>query len=229
MIISSQPISFLMKPAMDTARVAGVEPDAIDFCALFAKQQPMNLRLLTALRMNATFPYVLPNVWLPSHPVIDVMDAGLRDNYGTETAIRFIQVFRDWIKENTSGVVLIQIRDRITGGWDHPYESKDIMEIVTKPFLILQYNWYKMQDYNQYDLLSFTQQLFGNQFHRLSFQYVPKKDDAGAALNFHLTKREKQNISEALDNENNKVSFDRFLRLLPADSSTRAAVIAEKH
>ncbi len=40
------------------------------------------MRLLTALRINATFPYVLPNVWLPSKPVIDVMDAGLRDNYG---------------------------------------------------------------------------------------------------------------------------------------------------
>lgn len=120
MVISTQPVSFLMKPVYDTFGISPTDPDAIDFQALFAKQDPLNMRLLTALRMNATFPYVLPNVWLPSTPVIDVMDAGLRDNYGPETAVRFVQVFKDWIDHNTSGVVLVQIRDRIIGGWDHP-------------------------------------------------------------------------------------------------------------
>ena len=213
MIISTQPVSFLMRPKQDSTDLNSVDPDAIDFGALFAKQDPMNLRLLTALRMNATFPYVLPNVWLPSEPVIDVMDAGLRDNYGPETAVRFVQVFSDWIKENTSGVVLIQIRDRITGGWDHPYESTNITELFTKPLLLLQFNWYKMQDYNQNDLLSLTQQSLGKDFHRITFQYVPKKEEAGAALSFHLTKREKQNIYEAMDNENNTNCFRELTNL----------------
>nr|MBA4166316.1 patatin-like phospholipase family protein [Chitinophagaceae bacterium] len=229
MIISTQPVSFLMKPVNDTSLMAPIDPDAIDFQALFKNQDPMNMRLLTALRMNATFPYVLPNVWLPSNPVIDVMDAGLRDNYGPETAVRFIQVFRDWIEENTAGVVMVQIRDRITGGWDHPYESTDITELFTKPMLILQFNWYKMQDYNQNDLLSLTQSALGKQFHRISFQYVPKKDDAGAALNFHLTKREKINIYEALDNENNKACFKEYMKLSDAaPATTSKASIAVK-
>jgi len=227
MILSTQPVSFLMKPIQDTSRITTMEPDAVDFQALFEKQDPENLRLLTALRMNATFPYVLPNVWLPSEPVIDVMDAGLRDNYGPETAVRFIQVFKDWIKENTSGVVLIQIRDRVVGGWDHPYESTDITELFTKPFLILQYNWYKMQDYNQNDLISLTQQSLGEKFHKVTFQYVPLKEDAGAALSFHLTKREKWNIHEALDHENNKQCFDQFIQYMDtSQTSTRKAVIA---
>jgi hypothetical protein len=227
LIISTQPVSFLMKPVHDTSLMAPIDPDAIDFQAMFAKQDPMNLRLLTALRMNATFPYVLPNVWLPSKPVIDVMDAGLRDNYGPEMSVRFVQVFKDWIEENTSGVILIQIRDRVTGGWDHPYESTDITEIFTKPLLILQYNWYKMQDYNQNDLLSMMQGSLGKNFHKISFQYVPLKEDAGAALNFHLTKREKWNIFEALENENNKQCFKQFSKL--SDTllvSTRKAAIA---
>ena len=75
-----------------------MDPDVIDFASFFAKQDPYNLRILTAMRMNATFPIVLPNVWLPSNPVIDVMDAGLRDNYGQETTLRFIEAFDDWIK-----------------------------------------------------------------------------------------------------------------------------------
>lgn len=212
MIISTQPVSFLMRPLYDTIRDADVDIDAVDYSALFAKQDPLNLRMLTALRMNATFPYVLPNVWLPSTPVIDVMDAGLRDNFGQETATRFVQVFHDWIKENTSGVVLIQIRDRKTGGWDHPFESGAITDIVTKPMLLLQYNWFKMQEYGQNEMMSLSQELMGGHFHRLTFQYIPKKEDAAAALNFRLSKREKQDIREAMESNVNAKSFDDFSR-----------------
>jgi len=214
MIISTQPISFLMRPRYDSTRIPRMDPDAIDFGALFARQDPMNLRLLTALRMNATFPYVLPNVWLPTDPVIDVMDAGFRDNFGELTAIRFINGFREWLQQNTSGVVLLQLRDRRTGGWDNPYESNDITEIVTKPVLLLQSNWYKLQEYNQDDLLSLSQNGLGFPFHKLIFQYIPKSEDAGAALNFHLTKQEKQNIADALDNKQNQSSFLEFQRLV---------------
>ena len=227
MIISTQPVSFLMRPPHDSSLAQPIDPDAVDFRAMFKKQDPMNMRLLTALRMNATFPYVLPNVWLPSKPVIDVMDAGLRDNYGQEMAVRFIQVFREWIDENTSGVVLIHIRDRVKGGWDHPYESTNITELFTKPLLLLQFNWYKMQDYNQNDLMSLMHESMGDDFKRISFQYVPQKEDAGAALNFHLTKREKRNIFEALDNANNKACFKEFSKLVDAPLPPKAkAVIA---
>lgn len=229
MIISTQPVSFLMKPALDSLGSQHIDADAVDFGALFAAQDPMNMRLLTALRMNATFPYVLPNVWLPSQPVIDVMDAGLRDNYGPETAVRFIQVFKDWIEENTAGVVLIQIRDRVAGGWDHPYESTNITEVFTKPFLILQYNWYKMQDYNQNDLVSLTESLLGDKFKKLTFQYIPKKEETAAALSFHLTQRERKNIFEALDNEANTYEFGKFFTLTDTSSKTTAAAIAGTH
>ncbi|MBC7827553.1 MAG: patatin-like phospholipase family protein [Chitinophagaceae bacterium] len=213
MIISTQPVSFLMKPLHDTANISAMDADGVDYQRLFANQDPMNLRVLTALRMNATFPYVLPNVWLPTKPVIDVMDAGLRDNYGQESAVRFVHVFREWIKQNTSGVVLLQIRDRKTGGWDNEYKSEEFSELFTKPFLLLQYNWYKMQEYNQNDLLSMSQTIMGEKLYKISFQYVPKKEDAGAALNFHLTKREKYNIATALDNENNTQAFRQFLEI----------------
>lgn len=213
MLISTQPVSFMMQPVYDTNKLSEIEPDAVDYQSMFAGQDPMNLRLLTALRMNATFPYVLPNVWLPTEPVIDVMDAGLRDNYGLETSIRFLQVFQQWIRENTSGVVLIQIRDRKIAGWD-PFETGNITEIATKPVLLLQNNWYKMQEYSQNDLLCLSQQIFGKQFYKLSFQYLPKKEDARAALNFHLTKSEKLDINEALFSINNQRSFQFFQEFL---------------
>ncbi len=214
LVMSTQPVSFLMKPVYDTTRIPELDPDAIDYSALFVKQNPLNLRLLTALRMNATFPYVLPNVWLPTQPVVDVMDAGLRDNYGQETTTRFVQVFEKWLRENTRGVIQIQISDRKTGGWEHPFESNDITEVVTRPMLLLQNNWYKMQEYSQNDQLSLSQELLDKHFFRLSFQYTPKSEDGGAALNFHLTKREKQDIAEALYNSNNQKAFHQFSQLV---------------
>ncbi|HEY8895239.1 MAG TPA: patatin-like phospholipase family protein [Niastella sp.] len=214
MIISTQPMSFLMRPAYDSNHVVDAEPDAVDYQALFSKQDPMNLRMLTALRMNATFPYVLPNVWLPSEPVIDVMDAGIRDNYGQETALRFIQVFQQWIRENTSGVVLIHIRDRKTGGWEHPYESTNITELATKPMLLLEYNWFKMQEYSQNDLMGLARSMMGNYFYNFCFQYIPQKSDARAALNFHLTKSEKLNIAGALGNAGIQQTFTQFQQLI---------------
>ncbi len=210
LVISTQPVSFLMRPRFDSTRMPAVDPDAIDFGALFAHQGPMNLRLLTALRMNATFPYVLPNVWLPTRPVIDVMDAGFRDNFGELNTLRFLDTFREWLRQNTGGVVLLQIRDRKSGGWETPYESDDITEIITKPLLLLQDNWYKMQEYNQNDLLGLAQQAMGFPFRKLVFQYVPKTEDAGAALNFHLTTQEKLNIIGALDNSDNQQTFQQF-------------------
>ena len=222
MVISTQPVSFLMRPEYDTALVTAPDPDVVDFGALFAKQDPMNLRMLTALRMNATFPYVLPNVWLPSTPVIDVMDAGLRDNYGPETSLRFIDVFKDWIKENTSGIVMLQIRDRSVGGWENPFESGDISELITKPLLLLQYNWYKMQEFNQDNMFSLTQQALGSKLYKITFQYVAKTEDEKAALNFHLTQREKINIIDALDNDTNAKGYAVFSLLLQRkDSAAR--------
>lgn len=217
MIISTNPVRYLMKPLVDTARITSADPDAIDFQSMFAKQDAVKIRLLSALRMNATFPYVLPNVWLPTQPIIDVMDAGLRDNFGQETALRFLDHFQDWIKANTSAVVLIQIRDRSLSDWDKPYESKSFLDLLTKPFLLLQNNWYKLQDYYQYDQLAYLQKTFGTQFHRICFQYVPEKKEAAASLSFHLTSLEKRDIQKALKNKSNQIELEKLesIRKIP--------------
>jgi hypothetical protein len=217
MIISTQPVSFMMQGWQDTTRMPEMDPDAIDFSAFFAKQNPLGLRILTALRMNATFPIVLPNVWLPSNPVIDVMDAGLRDNYGQETTLRFLEAFEDWIKENTRGVLIIQIRDRSPGGWDAPYLSDDITDHFTKPFLLLQHNWFKMMEYFQNDMLSYYSEHPGRSIHKILFQYAADKEENKAALNFHLSRREKLDIMNSVNSVPNTRSFNQLLELLKGD------------
>jgi hypothetical protein len=213
MIISTQPVSFMMQGWQDTTKIPFMDPDAVDFAAFFKKQDPYNLRILTALRMNATFPIVLPNVWLPSEPVIDVMDAGLRDNYGQETTLRFLETFDDWIRENTRGVLIMQIRDRSPGGWDSPYISDDISDHATKPFLLLQHNWFKMMEYFQNDMLSYYSKHTGSPIHKVLFEYAADKEENKAALNFHLSKREKKDVMNSINSFSNVKSFQQMLDL----------------
>lgn len=213
LVASTQPVRFMMRPLQDTLRVPRLEPDALDFVSFFEKQDPYNLRVLTALRMNATFPVVLPNVWLPSKPVIDVMDAGLRDNYGQETALRFLSFFDDWLSKNTRGVMIIQIRDRKPGSWDYPFESENVTDHLTKPFLLLQHNWYKMMEFSQNDVLSYYAMQHPGSV-KLNFLYTSEKEDNKAALNFHLTRREKADILNSIRSPANQQNFARVKELL---------------
>ncbi|HEU4470896.1 MAG TPA: patatin-like phospholipase family protein [Flavisolibacter sp.] len=213
MIISTQQLRFMMQPPSDSAHQPPLT-DALDYTSFFARQDPYNLRMLTILRMNATFPIVLPNVWLPSQPVIDVMDGGLRDNYGVENSLRFLSHMQSWIEQNTSGVLILQIRDRMDGGWENPYEYDDLAGNAVKPFFLLQHNWYKMMEYFQSDMVSYFVSNSGYPIHKITFQYIPSKEENKAALSFHLSEREKRDIAASLDSKHNQESFARLLDLL---------------
>ncbi|MEO6812444.1 MAG: hypothetical protein ABI172_00835 [Ginsengibacter sp.] len=214
MLVCTQPLSFMMESKFrdSTSKITG--PDAIDFAALFKNENPMNLRMLTALRMNATYPYVLPSVWLPTKPVIDVMDAGLRDNLGEETSLRFLSVFKNWINWNTRGVLMIQVRSRIKGSWDEGYKNNGIATILTNPFTMMQTNWFRLQDYFQDDEASYLQESFGVKIHNVSFMYIPKAPEKGATLNFHLTASEKKEVNASLKRQNNVSALEQVKNIL---------------
>jgi hypothetical protein len=214
MLISTQPLRFMMVPRIDSSIIKVNNPDAIDYATFFADHSPYNLRILTALRMNATFPVVLPNVWLPTEPVIDVMDGGLRDNYGLENTMRFVTAMQDWLTENTSGVIMVQIRDRMDGGWENPYDTHSITDYATKPFFLLQHNWYKMMEYSQGDMLSYFTVNSKVPLQNVVFQYVPKKEENKAALSFHLSQTEKQDIAGSLQSKQNSESFKKLVQIL---------------
>lgn len=207
LLISNDRLRFLMRYRADSNQITPTEPDAVDFQTLFQHQDATELSFLTALRMNATFPVVLPNVWLPTQPVVDVMDAGLRDNFGQESALRFVQEFSDWLQQNTSGVVLIQIRDRSLNDWDEINTKGNTGNILTNPIFALNKNWYRMQDFTQQSSLHFMADAFGPGFKRISFQYVPTNKEAAVGLSFHLTEAEKRNLADAVHGEINAKSF----------------------
>jgi len=213
MLVNTQPLRFMMQPPTDSTNDTEAV-DAVDYSSFFAKQDPYNLRLLSVLRMNATFPIVLPNVWMPSKPVIDVMDGGLRDNYGVENSLRFLSHMQKWIEDNTSGVLIIQIRDRMDGGWENPYEYNDLTGNSTKSFFLLQHNWYKMMDYFQSDMENYFVSNSGYPIHKISFQYIPRSEEHKAALSFHLSEREKLDIAASLNSSHNQEGLKKLLELI---------------
>jgi hypothetical protein len=211
LLISSQPVSYMTWPEYRDPRRKLHDVDGVDFSMYFAGLDPLQLRITSALRMSATFPYVLPNVYLPTRPIIDVMDAGLRDNYGKETSLRFLHVFRDWVNQHTSGVVFIQIRDNRKNEVVPIEQSKGLVDMILEPLFTMQRNWSSYQDFEQDDLTAYAEHFFQVPFYRIIFQYVPKHGDEQAALNWHLTGREKSDISQAIYNPANKGAF-RFLK-----------------
>lgn len=213
-VIGTHPSLFFMRAISDTVNLFTGDPDAIDYVTFFKDNNPYNTSILSALRINATFPYVLPNVLLPTTPVVDVMDAGLRDNYGLESSLRFIHTFREWLQQNTSKVIIIQIRGRRLGEWEATEEgNSNFFGEITGPIWLLQNNYYKLQDYYLDDQLQYMYTAYGPQLHRVNFQYVPSKEEAHASLSYHLTAAEKKDIRRSLDNIGNTREFNRLLQL----------------
>jgi hypothetical protein len=70
-----------------------------------------DVKLSTIARLNATFPWVTSAARLTTKPDRRVVDAGYYDNYGVDIATAWIRNNADWLESNTSGVLLLQIRD----------------------------------------------------------------------------------------------------------------------
>jgi hypothetical protein len=109
---------------------------------------------------------------------------------------------------------MIQIRDRSPGGWEYPYMSDDITDHATKPFLLLQHNWFKMMEYFQNDMLSYYTKHTGRKIHKVLFEYAADREENKATLNFHLSKREKQDVVHSIKSLSNTKSFEQTLKLL---------------
>jgi hypothetical protein len=208
--ISPHPVSFLMRPLGKNAFDNKLEIDGVDFCRFFEKQSGQKLLVTSAMRMNATFPFILPNPVLPSEPPTYVMDGGALDNFGVETTIRFLKTFKDWINQNTSGVVIIQIRD--TEKMEEPEETsqKTIFARLTDPLGTVYSNMENMQDFlTDYRIDDMDEELKGK-LKFVLFEYTADKKEDKAAMSFHLTSRDKRDIVRSLDRFSNTTAFKKL-------------------
>ncbi len=213
LIISPLGVRHLTLPPAGVGRGSEFEVDAVDFGAFFANCRPQRLHFPTALRMNATYPYVLPNVYLPSEPPVEVMDAGFRDNFGVLEASRFLQVYRDWIRENTSGVALVQISTLEKFEADEEHSPEGWIESLFNPLGVAG-QIISLQDFQTDETVGLLYDLLGPEYFKfIRFSYRPAEDREAASMTFHLTEGEKADIRASIDHPDNVLALDRFLGL----------------
>ena len=214
MIISPHGVSYMQMAPIGTKNIGAVEADAVDFGRLFENQDGYHLSFTTALRMNATYPYILPNVHLPSVPELEVMDAGFRDNYGIMSATRFMHVFKDWISENTSGVILLLISSQEKFKTINNSDRAGVIETFFNPLGIVS-QIMSLQDYEHDNSLGLVHDLLGeDNFEVIRFIYQPTTDRGKASMTFHLTNREKSDVLSAYYLEDNQKSLRRLKEVL---------------
>lgn len=214
LMMAAQPVAYLTQPALGVQDSSYTPIDAVDFAAFFQNQNPYNLRLTTALRMNATFPYILPVVKLPSKPEMNIMDAGLRDNFGIEIAARYLSVMRDWLQQNTRDVILLQIRDTREHEIFPATDMNTMGKMMSDPVFVIQTKWESFQSYYHGYLKDYAEQNFKGKLHVVNMQYIPQFSEKTAALNFHLTAREKSDLAHSIHHPQNKAATDSIIRVI---------------
>lgn len=211
LLISSQPLLFLSCRSGLPRMVKSYEN--IDMQSFFANNNVDNIRFSTVLRMNASFPYILPMTTLPTNPKIEVMDAGIRDNYGGKVTLEYLYKMQDWIQKNTSGVILVQIRDRKKLLTDEKTPRLSLFDKLTYPAISTIKNLMKTQDY---DIDEMVELAYGNFDFPVQIVCLDLKENENTqiSLSWHLTKNEKSFIKNAIHSPYNQKEFNYFLQLL---------------
>lgn len=217
LMMSAQPVSYLTQSEFDIKNTQYPAIDGIDFATLFHNQDPYNLRITTALRMTATFPYILPVVRLPSKPMMNIMDAGLRDNFGVELSNRYIHTMRNWIKENTSRVILLQIRDTRQFEIFPPSDMNTLGKMLSDPLFAIQNKWEPFQSYGQGYTRDYLKEYLGDQLEYITLQYIPEDGKKVAALNFHVTAKEQDDLLKSIYKKENVAEIQKLMLLLSTE------------
>lgn len=211
-LISSQPISYLCYEYPDVREDLNLAFENIEFNRMFAGHGADQLLITSALRMNSTFPYILPYAALPTSPTVEVMDAGLRDNFGTKITAQYIFAFRQWIEKNTSGIVVLQIRD-VEKHFEPTGNDPTIFDKLMNPIGSFYGNYFNDQDYNMDQLMRMTSNSIKVPIYQIPLEIV-RYPDENIALSWHLTALEKQRVLQSIDFPGNQQSLARLKELL---------------
>jgi len=216
MMISAQPVSFLSEKSMPDNFSWHPKMEDLEFMRLFRNHNGARLSMLTALRMNATFPLVLPPVTLPTEPRISLFDAGVRDNYGDLVTIKYLYHLREWLNENCSEIVFLEINDEIRSDHDRYKNKKSVIGLMDgfmAPFDGVISNVTAVQIYNNETATWLLSGYFGGKITHIEMDLSNfEKDDI--SISFHLTEAEKNRISSSISLPWNVQSTQKAVEIL---------------
>ncbi len=225
--ISPQPVAYLNSDILNFPNYRNSKLSGVDFQKMFEQHGGANLRFLSALRMSATFPYITPNTTLPTQPPIQIMDAGISDNFGIADAVRFIYSFREWISANTSGIVILSIRDSPKLAPVAAQSNNTLMDDFTQPIASVYNNFENFQDITNDNLVGYARTWFKGPIDRVDIQYLPisysdilqnmdsiRQHSVRASLSWRLTSKEKRDVVETLNTSPNQREMEKLIKLL---------------
>ncbi|HQW85901.1 MAG TPA: hypothetical protein PLH93_01890, partial [Flavobacteriales bacterium] len=205
LLISALPAAHLTTNAPSATMNYRPEPESVEFRRLFAAQSAGDLKLTSALRMSATFPYITPVVTLPSEPPLRVMDAGIRDNYGFRTVGSFLRAHRTWIARHTRGVVIIQMRDK-QKELEVREVSASLLGRLLDPARNVYGNFVRVQDQDYDQLMQELSTWTAVPVRVVDLQLRHDERDE-ISLSWHLTAVEKSQVHRALRSPENREGF----------------------
>jgi hypothetical protein len=212
MLISSQPVAFLTRTSIRSVVKNQPIIENFEFSKLFKNQDADNLKFSSALRMSATFPIIMPRVSLPSEPKINVVDAGMRDNFGKLTTYKYIHTFKDWINDNTSGIVIVTLRDKPKNIAVNKKSLVSLTENFLSPLGSIFKNLFPIQDYSLDEMLHYLGNDFTQPVDVIDFELNNVKNEI--SLSWHLTTKEKEKILNSIHSEKNQEALKRLQLLL---------------
>ncbi|MFV8752056.1 hypothetical protein ACNOYE_16035 [Nannocystaceae bacterium ST9] len=173
---------------------------ALEFYRLFPAADPP---LATLARLSASAPLVSPAVQLPTLPSRSLVDAGFADPYGVDLATRWIARHAEWLRANTAGVVLVQIRDRreswreVARARPHPWLWRAIAQIAAPGESIVRSRRSTIGFRNELEIAQLAGSL-------PSLTTVVFELDAEASLSWSLSEHEKTAIQAAIHSPENQ-------------------------
>ncbi|MBP8823169.1 MAG: patatin-like phospholipase family protein [Flavobacteriales bacterium] len=217
LLISAQPVAYLSNIRPQGPVHATVEPESIEFQALFKDQDAANLKLSSALRMSATFPYITPVVTLPSEPKMRVMDAGVRDNYGYRTTLAYLHTYRHWLAEHVGRVVIIQMRDK-QQQLKVRSVGQSLLGRLFQPVGSVYGNFIRAQDQDFDFALKAADAWMPVPLDVINLQLWLDKD-AQVSLSWHLTALEKRLVLSMINTPSNQRSLGQLRQLVLGETA----------
>jgi hypothetical protein len=140
------------------------------------------------------------------------MDAGMRDNFGALTTFKYIYTFNDWINENTSGIIIISLRDKQKQVAVKDNSLKSISETFLSPVGSLYDNLFSIQDYALDDMLQYINNDVSQPIDIINFEI--DNPNNSISLSWHLTTKEKEMVLNSIYSDDNKEALKRLKKLL---------------
>lgn len=172
----------------------------IDFRSFFRNNMADSLRYVTALRMNATFPFVLPAISLPTEPQVELVDAGVRDNFGTSLSILYLNSISDWLDNNIEKIVMIRIVDHADEVKVSLQANQNLSNSLLNPVGSVYKNLFNYQRIGQEELYSLLPKNIKSKIKIYDFTLDINKGNK-IPLSWHLSASAKAQILNSADDE----------------------------